>query len=120
MIIAITGYPKAGKSTLANRVAEKYNLELIHTDDYIDQFPFKDVPLELITRFENKNDFVIEGVQVSRMLKYGFKPSKAYWVFGGQCDNPISKTVFNAFSKYVSEVSINEYEIVYDIDNILY
>ena len=119
MIIAITGYPKAGKSTAGSIIAKRKGFKLISTDNYIDKFTFAETPIKLIEEMRGEKDYVIEGVAVSRMLKYGlgdtvWTPDQVFWVFGGEVKNPISKSTFNAFENWVKN-SDKPYNIIWDL-----
>lgn len=63
--IAIAGGPNTGKSTLAN-IATRH--EVIHTDDFM-HLEWTDVPWVLLGRIFKREDFIIEGVQVGRVLR---------------------------------------------------
>lgn len=122
MIIAITGYPKAGKSTVGGVLAVRTGKELISTDQYIDSFSFSDTPSGIIEAISDKKDYIIEGVAVARMLKRGFNektwaPDKVYWVFGGETKNPISKSTFNAFKTWFDTSNL-PYEIIWDLEQL--
>lgn len=79
--IAIAGRPGVGKTTLAKKLAEQMGLRLYHTDDLIGVVPFKDANDAMIKQLSDKESFIVEGVQVARMLRKGhrdqtFKPDK--------------------------------------------
>lgn len=119
MIVAITGYPNSGKSTIGNILASRINLDLISTDQFIGQFTFAESPVKIIEAISDRKDYVIEGVTVARMLKYGFnqkswKPDQVLWVVGGDQKNPISSSTFNAFKTWI-DLSNGSYEIIWDI-----
>lgn len=119
MIVAITGYPNSGKSTIGNILASRTNLDLISTDQFIGQFTFAESPVKIIEAISDRKDYVIEGVTVARMLKYGFnqkswKPDQVLWVVGGDQKNPISGSTFNAFKTWI-DLSNGSYEIIWDI-----
>lgn len=119
MIVAITGYPNSGKSTVGNILASRTNLDLISTDQFIGQFTFAESPVKIIEAISDRKDYVIEGVTVARMLKYGFnqkswKPDQVLWVVGGDQKNPISSSTFNAFKTWI-DLSNGSYEIIWDI-----
>lgn len=73
MIIAITGYPGTGKTTLAN----KLDPGALHTDDYLG-LPYELIPSRILCDIKQASDpvntVVIEGVQVIRLLKRGWRP----------------------------------------------
>lgn len=66
--IGITGGPGCGKTTLAKKC--KDGREIIHTDDYID-LPWKEVPYKVMEDLEPLDKFIVEGVQVPRVMRKG-------------------------------------------------
>lgn len=64
MKLAIAGFPKAGKTTLAKEI----DSITFHTDDLIDKFDWSGASQEASTWFD-KLEFVIEGVAVPRALR---------------------------------------------------
>ncbi len=73
-VIAIIGRPQAGKTTLAKKLSAFKHCPIIHTDDYIKKVSFKDAA-EAIIKVCNEQDapYIVEGVQVARMLRTGQK-----------------------------------------------
>lgn len=83
--IAIVGAPRAGKTTLAKKLAKELGIPLIHTDDLIGKVSFKDADKELLNQVKDLDSYIVEGVQVSRMLRTSnkdksWKPDKLYIV----------------------------------------
>lgn len=83
MIVAILGRPGVGKTTFANSIAEELGLWVVHTDDYIGDVSFEDTPLKIIADLRDMRSYIVEGVQVARMLRYGqrhgiWRPDKLY------------------------------------------
>lgn len=79
--IAIVGRPKVGKTTLANKLAKELDIALFHTDDSIGKVSFTDAHNHWIEQLRDKESYIVEGVQVSRMLRKGhsegsWKPDK--------------------------------------------
>jgi len=71
--IAIVGRPKVGKTTLAKKMAKELDLNLIHTDDIIGDVSFIDADKHMIEKVRDQESYIVEGVQVSRMLRRGEK-----------------------------------------------
>lgn len=74
MKVAIAGRPGVGKTTLANEIAAKTGYMVLGTDSWIGQIPFSDVPFAAMDEVEGKDNYIVEGVQVVRMLRKGYKP----------------------------------------------
>ena len=69
--IAIVGGPRAGKTTLS-RLTDR---PVIHTDDYRTR-SWESVPHAVIADvldIDNRNGFIVEGVQVARALRKGLE-----------------------------------------------
>ena len=70
MRIAITGGPKSGKTTLAEKLGTRHGLTVLHTDDLI---PLGwDAAIEATALWFDtlSSDWIIEGAQVARALRY--------------------------------------------------
>lgn len=67
--IAIVGGPKTGKTTLCEQVADR---PVFHTDD-LRSIAWADVPLAVIAAIGENPRFVVEGVQVARVLRKGLE-----------------------------------------------
>ena len=87
-IIAILCRPNAGKSTLAQKLSKEKNYPILHTDKYIGDVDFKDVPKRIIEDLEKDTQdggIIVEGIQAARLVRTGqrdksFTPSEVYWV----------------------------------------
>ena len=66
--IAITGGPGAGKTTYANRLAEKLGVTVIHTDDYI-PMGWSEASLHAADVMAKPTTVITEGVAVPRALR---------------------------------------------------
>src|SRR5574343_619961 len=66
--IAITGSPKSGKTTYANRLAERHGVSVIHTDDYI-PMGWSEASLHAADVMAKPTTFVTEGVRVPHALR---------------------------------------------------
>lgn len=81
--IAIVGRPKAGKTTFAKKLAAELGIPLIHTDDLIGQVAFSEADKELLKQVKDLDAYIVEGVQVARMLRTAnkdksWKPDKLF------------------------------------------
>jgi hypothetical protein len=91
--IAVVGRPRTGKTTLAKKLSEDLGLALHHTDDSINKIPFKDTDRHWINKLSGEESYIVEGVQVSRMLRSGgkdgsWKPDKLIVV---EASHPVRK-----------------------------
>jgi hypothetical protein len=81
--ICITGGPRTGKTTLANRIADEYgdhtSTTVGHTDDLIATHDWSAASLKVSRWFDAPGPWIIEGVAVSRALRKWRKnnPGKA-------------------------------------------
>lgn len=78
--VGITGYPGAGKTTLTKRDRIKDKV-IIHTDHFLDN-PHEDIPGILLSELRTKPKHVIEGTQVVRLFKRGYRPDIVFLVTG--------------------------------------
>ena len=67
--VAICGGPKTGKTTLSNTIPHEL---VVHTDEYMN-LSWEEVPPAIIARLTGCPSFVIEGVQVPRVLRKGLE-----------------------------------------------
>ena len=67
--IAVAGGPRTGKTTLVRHVFDR---PVFSTDDTMSQ-PWEDQPQIAIERVQDREKFVLEGVQVGRALRKGLK-----------------------------------------------
>ena len=65
--VALTGPPKSGKTTLANEIKDR---PIIHTDDFI-HLSWKEQVLASRIQAASLDTFLIEGIQVPRILRKG-------------------------------------------------
>lgn len=112
MKIAITGYPGSGKTTFVNKL--KFDMGKFHTDDFIEEWAFKELPTHLINHLRLHDNYVIKGVQVARMLRTGARegtwiPDLVIWMEGGDNHNRISSTVGAAFRDWMEETGRKPY-----------
>jgi adenylate kinase family enzyme len=106
--IAIVGRPKVGKTTLAKKLARELGINIHHTDDSIGEIDFKDADKYWINRLQEQENYIVEGVQVARMLRSGARdkswtPDKVYIVdathstepkhrgLAALCNDPVEK-----------------------------
>lgn len=113
-VVAICGLPNSGKTTLARKLGGA----IIHTDDYINEYSFKDLPVKLIEHLNEtySGNIIVEGVQVARMLRTGHRegiwaPDTIIWVNGGDEANRISNTVNAAFNDWCIESKEQVYTV---------
>lgn len=67
--ICITGGPKTGKTTMANRMSLGATADIRHTDDLIASHDWSAASLEVSTWLDAPGPWIIEGVAVSRALR---------------------------------------------------
>ena len=65
--VALTGPPKSGKTTLANEIKDR---PIIHTDDFM-HLSWKEQALAPRIKAASLDTFLIEGIQVPRILRKG-------------------------------------------------
>lgn len=68
--IVIIGMPRAGKTTLSNKL-NRHNT--VHTDDFIDEWSWDETPEKLIDNYGHLYEYCIEGVQGYRLLRTGLR-----------------------------------------------
>ena len=69
MRIAIAGYPRSGKTTLAQEMAEKDGVKVVrHTDDVM-EMGWSESSEHASTWFDAEGPWIIEGVAVPRALR---------------------------------------------------
>lgn len=78
--LLICGYPRAGKTEYSKQFEN-----VIHTDDYMEKYDFKEVIYKILEDIKDKDDWVIEGIQCVRlfrkMLQTGESlPEKVIWI----------------------------------------
>jgi len=78
--VAIAGLPNAGKTFITDRASEHYKF---HTDDFVHQYDWLSLPQGVIDAIGDKDQWLVEGMQVPRLLKRGLKPELVVWM-----DNP--------------------------------
>jgi len=70
--LAITGYPRTGKTTLAERLRVEWGVPVYHTDDF-KELPWSDSSLKASLWFNRPSPWIIEGVTVPRALRKWIK-----------------------------------------------
>ncbi len=94
---------------------------VIHTDDFMDTWGFKDFPTRMIQHLKDQYDgysgsIIVEGVQVARLLRTGHRegiwtPEMVVWVVGGDPDNKISPMTKKAFREWKQESKSSIYKV---------
>jgi hypothetical protein len=75
--IAITGYPKTGKTTLSARVGDR---PVVHGDDYI-PLGWSEASQKMADVVNNtQGPVLVEGVQVPRALRKGMRVDAIIWL----------------------------------------
>ncbi len=64
----LAGYPKTGKTTLADELGRRYGWKVYHTDDVIDLGQGAD-SLAVTEWFNSPGDWVVEGVIAPRAIR---------------------------------------------------
>ncbi len=79
--IAIAGGPKTGKTTLADRIANRDpSFHIIHTDDLINKVEWGGVPDEIARQTVGRKRFIVEGVQAGRCLRKHLAVDLVVWL----------------------------------------
>lgn len=78
--VAIIGYPGAGKTTLAKLFNQNRNV--IHTDDYL-KYDHDERPSKILEELD-KDSYIIEGNEVTRLIKRGLHPELVVLVTGSE------------------------------------
>lgn len=88
-VLAITGLPGSGKTTLGCALAAALNLQELHTDAYKDA-PWDEQPERALATLQRigfdprGNGWLVEGITVARMFRYGFRPDCVLHLLGGR------------------------------------
>ena len=116
--VAICGLPESGKTTFSCAMGSDH---VIHTDDYMDEWSFEELPVKLIEHLtETYKDYsgtvVVEGIQVARMLRTGFResiwsPSVVIWLTGGSTTSRVSSVTEKAFQDWQLEAQRPAYSV---------
>lgn len=70
MRIAIAGGPRCGKTTLAEKLAERHGIEtVLHTDDLIGSLSWSEASARVVEWMDEPGPWIIEGVAVVRGLR---------------------------------------------------
>ncbi len=77
MRIAIAGCPRAGKTTLAKRLAAELDVTAFHADDLIATHEWSAASAELARKLLEPGPYVVEGVAVVRALRKALDASNA-------------------------------------------
>lgn len=67
--ILITGWPRAGKTTMSHELDEIHRLLARHTDDLIGKLDWSAASAEVAKWLEEPGPWIIEGVSVARALR---------------------------------------------------
>lgn len=68
-VLAIGGIPRSGKTVLAGRLRDVFEVEVMHTDDLVGQCAWSEASEIVSDWFETSEDRIIEGVAVGRGLR---------------------------------------------------
>lgn len=69
--IIIIGHPKSGKTKISKMLKNKLNIELIHTDDFMETVSWKEQATFFLNMLKSKKRYILEGVQGYRVLRTG-------------------------------------------------
>ena len=109
--IWVAGFPAQGKTRFAH-MAEGGRI-VVHTDNFLGSVSLEDLPREVLLTLAKVDGYLVEGAQVPRVLRFGFKngafdnrrrrpPQAVVWVTYGEIEPrhvTMSKglvTVFNS------------------------
>lgn len=107
--VAISGGPRAGKSTLAATVTDR---PVLSTDEFV-TVPWDSVPRAVLNRAADMGDsWVIEGVQVARALRKGLKPDVVVHLNGAHGElepgqAAMAKGAFSVLTEWVGSNAIS-------------
>ncbi len=80
--LAIVGGPNAGKTTFAASLPfPKFYRPIFHTDSFMN-LPWEDQPAAIIEYLDDRDAFIIEGVQVARALRKGLMVDAVIFIRG--------------------------------------
>jgi hypothetical protein len=95
--VAIAGGPGSGKTTLASLVECR---RVVHTDDWL-HVGWSEVPGCVIDSLVGEDRFVVEGVQVPRVLRKGLEVDVIVWLGGSWSELTSGQRAIGAGSRTV-------------------
>lgn len=106
-VLAITGLPGSGKTTLADALGHVLDIHVFHTDYHIaaswDEQP--DLCLKSARCLQSLvRPVVVEGLTVARMFRYGFNPDCLIVLSGGRPHKSLPSLLENGIRSYRGRV----------------
>lgn len=108
--LGVIGYPGAGKTTICLRLLD--HMKIIHTDGFLN-FSHDDRPAAIMTHVSLKGpEYVIEGNEVTRLIKRGWKPDALLLVEGSTRNDKATNGLRGRVDKFLNGF----YDTVYVIN----
>jgi len=108
--IGVIGFPGAGKTTLAERIAE--GRPISHTDDFLKLYSHDDRPEVIMARLAEWSDgYVVEGNEVTRLITRGLRLDLVILVLGSTRNDKAVRGLQGRVKKFMAEHKGHVYAI---------